>query len=50
MLESLFDKVAGPQACNFIQKRYVISSEICEIFKDAYFAEHLRTTAFDDNI
>ena len=33
MLESLFNKVAG------------LESEICEIFKNIYFEEHLRATA-----
>ena len=36
------------QACNFIKKRLltqVFSCEICEIFKNTYFEEYLRTTA-----
>ena len=33
VLESLFNKVAG------------LESEICEIFKNIYFEDHLRTTA-----
>ena len=34
-------------ACNFIKKRLqqVFSFEICEIFKNTYFEEHLQTTA-----
>ena len=36
------------QACNFIKKRFQhISSEYCEIFKNAYFEEHLLRAAFD---
>ena len=53
MLESLFNKVAdlaGLQACNFLNfiKRtptLVISCEVCKIFKNIYFEEHLSTTA-----
>ena len=36
------------QACNFIQKEIlakVFSREFCEIFKNTFFAEHLRTAA-----
>ena len=36
------------QACNFIKTRLqtqVFSCEICEIFKNTYFEEHLRTAA-----
>ena len=35
------------KACNFIKKRlkHRCSYEICEIFKDTYFKEHLRTAA-----
>ena len=40
--------VSGLQACNFIKKalqhRY-FSCEICNIFKNIYFEEHLRATA-----
>ena len=49
MLESLFNKVAGLQASNFIQKRlqppHVLSCETCKILKKNYFAEHLLATA-----
>ena len=48
MLKSLFNKVAGLKACNFIKKdtsTQVFSSEYCEIFKKSYFQEHLRTAA-----
>ena len=35
----------GHQACNFIKKGLeVLSCEICEIFKNTCFEEHLRTT------
>ena len=42
-----FNKVAGLEDCNFITKRLqqVFSSEYCEIFKNTYFEEHLRTAA-----
>ena len=36
------------KACNFIKKRTLapeFSSEFCEIFKNNFFTEHLRTTA-----
>ena len=47
VLESLFNKVAGPNACNFIKNRLtqVFSCQICEIFQNTYLEEHLRTTA-----
>ena len=41
-------KTAG-FACNFIKKEtlaQVYSCEFCEIFKNNYFIEHVRTTAF----
>ena len=38
VLESLFNKVAGTPT-------QVFSCEICEIFKNTYFEEHMRTTA-----
>ena len=47
MLESLFSEVTGLRAWNFILKKTpteVFSCEICEIFKNIYFEEHLRTT------
>ena len=37
-------------SCNFFKKETptkVFSSEFCEIFRNSYFAEHLRTGAFD---
>ena len=42
-----FKKVLGLKACNFIKKKLqqVFSCECCEIFKNAYFEEHLRTAA-----
>ena len=53
MLDSLFNKVAGLNVAglkiwNFIKKRLktqVFSYEYCEIFKNNYFEEHLRTAA-----
>ena len=50
VLESLFDKIAGLRTCNFSKNRLqhrFFSCEICEIFKNPYFEEDLRTTAFD---
>ena len=38
----------SPQACNFIKKEtlaLVFSCEFCEISKNAFFTEHLWTTA-----
>ena len=42
-MESLFNKVAGLNACNFIKKAptQVFSCEYYEIFKNTYFEEHL---------
>ena len=42
-MESLFNKVAGLKACNFIKKALtqVFSCEYYEIFKNTYFEEHL---------
>ena len=37
--------------CKFIKKEtlaQVISSEFCEIFKNTFFTEHLRATAFEN--
>ena len=48
VLESLFNKVAGFQACDFIKKEtptQLSSCEIRKIFEKTYFEEHLRTTA-----
>ena len=61
-----FNKVAGlriflysdciqenTQACNFIKKEtlaQVFSCEFCEISKNNFFTEHLRTTAFDKRL
>ena len=42
MLESLFNKVTGPKAETLSQ---VFSSEICEIFRNTYFEEHMQMTA-----
>ena len=48
MLESLFNKIPGLQACNFIKKRpptQAFSCRIYDFFKNTYFEEYLRTTA-----
>ena len=40
VLESLFNKVAGRKACNFIKKEtptQAFSVEYCQIFKKSYF-------------
>ena len=40
MLETLFDKVAGPRACNFIEQRLLhrcFPLKFCEIFKETFF-------------
>ena len=44
MLESLFDKVAGPKACIFIEKEtptQVFFCEYCEIIENSVFIEQL---------
>ena len=48
VLESLFNKAAGLQVCNFIKKRLtqVFSCDYSEIFKDTNFEEHLQTADF----
>ena len=46
-MESLFNKVAGLKACNFIKKdtsTQLFSCEYCEIFKNTSFEEHLWTS------
>ena len=51
-MESVFNKVAGLQARNYIKKdtlTQVFSCEICEIFKYTYFEELIRTTASNLN-
>ena len=47
VLESLFNKVASLEACNFIKKRlhFEYYCQYCEIFKITNFDEHLRATA-----
>ena len=49
VLESLFNKVVGIQACNFRKetRTQVLSYEICEISKNTHFEEHLRTATSD---
>ena len=42
-LESLFNKVAGVQTCNFIKKRIQRRCEYCEIFRNFYSEGHLQT-------
>ena len=40
------------QVCNFIKKgtpTRVFCCQICEIFKNTYFVEHLQTAAFEDS-
>ena len=46
-----FLEVLRPEACNFIKKEaltQVFSWEICEISRNTFFTEHLRTTASVD--
>ena len=50
LCQSLFfnNKVAGPQAGNFIKKEtleQVFSREFCEISMNTFFTEHLQATA-----
>ena len=48
MLESLFNNIAGFQACDFIKKEtpvQVFSWECWKIFKKTYLEKHLRTAA-----
>ena len=47
VLESLFNKVVGFQACHVKKDTptQALFCEICEIFKNTYFEEHSRTTA-----
>ena len=40
MLESLFNKIAGLKACNFIKKKL----QHCKIFNSTYSEEDLRAT------
>ena len=43
-----YQKFGRPQACNFIKKEtvaQVFSCEFCEISKNTFSTEHLRTTA-----
>ena len=51
MLESLFNKAVGFQACNFIKKdtpTQVFSCEYCKIKKSTYFEKHLQVAASGD--
>ena len=48
VLESLFNKVAGHNGLQLYEKEtptQVLCCEYCEIFKNTYFEEHLRTAA-----
>ena len=48
MLESLFNKVVGLKACNFIKKRHrqgCFLANIAKFFKKAYFEKHLGMVA-----
>ena len=45
MLESHFNKVAGFRPYYKETATQIFSCEYCEIFKDKYFKEHLRTAA-----
>ena len=48
VLESLFNKVAGQETCNFIKKEtptQVFSCKCCKTFKNTYFEKHLWTAA-----
>ena len=48
MPESLFQQSCRPEACNFIKKEtlaQVFSCDICEIFNNTFFTEHVRATA-----
>ena len=48
MLQSYFNKVGRPEGMQLYQKdtsTQVFSYEICEISKNTYFEEYLRTTA-----
>ena len=45
MLESLLDKAAGLELYQKETITQLLSCEICEIFKNAYFEDHLRTAA-----
>ena len=50
MLESPFIKVAGLWFATLLKRDSnieVFSCEICEIFKNTYFVEHLQTAASD---
>ena len=49
VLESLFNKIAGLQACNFIKKRIQNICKDCEISKKTCFQEHLQMAASGNN-
>ena len=49
--QSLFFNIVAAHACSFIKKEnlaQVFSSEFCEIFKNTFFTEHLRTAASNE--
>ena len=49
MLESVFNKVAGLQACNLLKRdsNTGVFLLILRNYKNTFFEEHMRTTAFD---
>ena len=50
MLESLFDKVARPKACNFTNKKpQVFFYEICELSKDIFLYRTPLVAASENN-
>ena len=51
VLESLFNKVTGLQACNFTKKRLQRRRFLVNIanFKSTYFEKHLQTAASDSS-
>ena len=54
MLDSLLNKVEGPQACNFTKKGDSNTGLFCcekyEHFKNTYFEEHLQATASEKRV
>ena len=48
MLNSPWKTIPKPEACSFIKKEFlaqVLSCEFCDISKNTFSTEHLRTTA-----
>ena len=54
VLDSLLNKVEGPQACNFTKKGDSNTGLFCcekyEHFKNTYFEEHLQATASEKRV